>query len=130
MGLFARAKRSSELSLLSGSFGFALLEKESLVSRGGPCGGRPRFACLCSGGQSGNTCFRSSSLHGHRNVELVEELAEEPVAMAGRKATGGAANLHAGGQSDERAASRTRARAWKDWASTTAMADGARWAQR
>ena len=30
----------------------------------------------------------------------------------------------------ERAASRTRARAWKDWASTTAMADGARLARR
>ena len=35
-----------------------------------------------------------------RNGELVEELAEEPVAMDGRKATGGAANLHAGGWSD------------------------------
>ena len=33
------------------------------------------------------------------------------------------------GQS-ERAASRTRARAWKDWASTTAMVDGARLAHR
>ena len=55
-----------------------------------------------------------------RDVELVEELTEEPVAIHGRKATGGAANMHAGGQM-EHAASRTRARAWKDWASTTAM---------
>ena len=60
-------------------------------------------------------------------MELVEELAEEPVAMDGRKATGGAANLHAGGWSD---CVSTRARAWKDWASTTAMADGARLAHR
>ena len=35
-----------------------------------------------------------------RPVDLVEELAEEPVAMDRRKATGGAANLHAGGWSD------------------------------
>ena len=35
-----------------------------------------------------------------RNVELLEEQAEEPAAMDGRKAAGGAANLHAEGWSD------------------------------
>ena len=62
-----------------------------------------------------------------RNVELVEELAEELVAMDGHKAAGGAAMQEAGQVG--RAASRTRALAWKDLASTTAMADGPRLAK-
>ena len=86
--------------------------------------GRPRAAKLRSGISWYNAskpcvaCLRGQRRHSHlqhtlknlqpalafcarpaRNVELVEELAEQPVAMDGRKATGGASNLHAGGWS-------------------------------
>ena len=67
--------------------------------------------------------------HGRSPLrELIPE-AEKPVAMDGREAPGGEQICMQEAGQIERAASRTRARTQKDWASTTA-ADGARLAHR